>query len=488
MTPADQIPPYSEKAEQAAIGCMLMEPERVIPLAMNQMQLAADCFYVPIHEEIVAAIFEIYSDRGAVDQLILEEWFKTENKKSAVDAGLVLSSCVDEALTTAHAQHYLDIVRQTYIRRRTIEEARNTEREAHNQEDGEELIKTVPGKFLSIIRDVVHVEENIDVMTRLCDRWRIAKDGGEKAVGLPLPWPLLNELLCGLEPGLTILAARPSVGKTTIEDELSCYLASTGVPVGRVTLDSSREQLFSRSIARKARVSLPKMKFGFARESQLQKANDAKDVLAKYPMHINDTDRDWQAIATWARMMKKRHGIKLLTLDYIQLVNTPELKQQQFNQVARVTHVSTSCKQLAAELGIPVLVLSQLSRGVEKDNREPRLSDLRDSGAIEQDAEKVIFAYWDVKERKDMEEMHPGATKTLRPTWLDVLKNKDGETGRLAYWMRPAYFLFEEIARDYQGGFANKPDEEAPPRNEPESEHHQEIDGLTPGDFDHDNG
>jgi replicative DNA helicase len=439
-----RVPPYSEEAEKAALGSMLMDAVRVMPLAMN-LKIKPVAFYVPAHAEIFEAALGLHTAGKPVDVLTVEEDLKHTGKLEKVGGSQYLQGLVDATPTSAHAEYYLNIIRQKGLLRAEISLHTELIGECFQEEDGDSHVRQVPARFAEIIEGVTREVSNIETMNKLVDRWREAKLHNKPAIGLTLPWTKLTELLCGLETGVTILAGRPSQGKTTIEDEVSVWNAADGIPVARVTLDSSRDELLGRTLCRKAGVSLPKLKFGFAGESQLAKIEEVKEVIADYPMWINDTDRDWRSICTWARLMKAKHDIQLLTVDYLQLISAPEMGRSEWDANARITYVSGQLKKLSFELGIPVLVLSQLNRAVEKDGREPKLSDLRDSGAIEQDASKVLFVYRDEDKVKEMEKNDPKATKHRRPMWVDVLKHKDGVTGKLPYWMYPPYFRFVEI-------------------------------------------
>jgi replicative DNA helicase len=442
--------PHSDEAERAAIGCMLLDCWTAVPLALAQVKLTPKAFWNEKNRKIIEAIFDVFAAGRAVDAVTVTEALAREGDTEE-DIGAYLDGCVDAAVSATHAVYYFDIVRQKEILRQEIELCREIAGEAFEQERGDQHLKTVTERFAQIT-DLVNPEQsNKDVMECQVQKWRDAKEGVRPASGLPLPWRLLNELLCGLEEGLTILAARPSMGKTTIEDEVCCALAQEKIPVARVTLDSSRRELLARAMCRKAGVSMPKLKFGYAGGSQLARIEEARETLAEYPMWINDVDRDWRQISSWARMMKMRYGVRLLTVDYIQLIGASEMGKKEWDNNTRVSFVSGALKKLSLELEIPVLVLSQLSRAPAKDDREPRLDDLRDSGAIEQDAAKVIFVYRDETTAKAWEEKQPGATKHRRPMWIDVLKHKEGELGRLPYVMYPPYFRFAEV-EDFELG------------------------------------
>ena len=452
--------PFSAEAESAALGAMMLEPYRVIPIAQNRMRISVDSFWIEKHKKIYAAILEVWGAGKGVDTVSVGECLVLAGALDQAGGRDALNDLVNTPVPVAHAEYHLDIVKQKEILRKEIAICREIEDEAFQAERGDQHIKTVPARFVGVLDVSEEEESNIQVMDRKIAQWEeAAKEGGKPAIGLDLPWALLTELLCGLEPGLTILAGRPSAGKTTLEDMISCWVARDRKAVLRVTLDSTRDELLSRAICRIAGVSLPKLKFGFAGkcERQMDAVRSARNVIADWPMFINDADRDWRMISSWIRTMAMKHEPALITLDYVQLVGAAEMGRHEWDANARTCYISGQLKKLSLDLRIPVLVLSQLSRAIEKDDREPKLSDLRDSGAIEQDAAKVIFVYKDAKRCEEMEEERLGATKHLRPIWVDVLKHKDGETGKIPMWMRPPYFRLDELAEGE--GFYTLPNE-----------------------------
>ena len=447
----ERIPPFDDEAEAAALGALLLECQRIVPIA-QRLGVTPATFFSPSHSIVYQAILGVVEEGRMADVLTVGEWLTRNEKMGLAGGPAALDQLVDKCATVEHAGFYLDIIRQKEILRDLVQFCRETERESYQVDRGDTLVSQTADKISALVeRETPQEETNGALMQKSIDRWHDAKEGIAPAIGLTLPWENLTELLCGLEPGLTILAGRPSMGKTTLEDCICTQLASEGITVGRVSLDSSRQALLDRAMCRKAGVSLPKLKFGYATEAQLAQCEEARKTLETYPMHINDRDTDINVIAPWARMMVARYNMKLLTIDYLQIVMASTMGRQQWDAVARVTYVSGTLKRLGFELGIPILALSQLSRANTKDGkpRAPQLSDLRDSGAIEQDAEKVAFVYRDEKLCKEMEENEPGSTKHLRPSWVDCLKHKDGETGKIAFWMRPPYFRFDETDPDF---------------------------------------
>jgi replicative DNA helicase len=458
--------PYSLDAERGVLGACLVDGMRLVPVCRRLFGQSASAFYSPEHREVWKAILDVDDAGRPVDLLTVTQRLRATERLEHAGGEMGVEALIDASPVAAHGEWYADTVRQKWIARREVELCTVTMREAMTVEDAEGHVRRVQQAFAELCGDVRPAElSNREIMAQSEEAWRKAKAGDTSAaMGLPLPWDEFNAVLCGLEVGLTVVAGRPSAGKTTFEDETCCALASAGLGVARVTLDSTRKELLERAMARKGGVSLPKLKRGFARENQLLAVHEAADVLGEYPMWINDVDTDIRVIAGWIRQMKVLHDIQLFTVDYIQLINASNMGRSEWDSNARVAYVSGVLKKLSLELGIPGMVLSQLSRGSDKDTRSPKLSDLRDSGAIEQDASKVIFLYQDADKHKQMEERAPGATKHKRPVWFDLQKNKNGETGKNAFWMLPSYFRFEEAEIDAKGNeFC---DDTAPPDDE----------------------
>lgn len=454
---SDRIPPWSEEAERGSLGAILLEGMRLIPVALRLLGSRGDAFYLPAHRLIWEAMVAIAGrdSGGGVDILTVCEEMRRCGKLDEAGGTRLLENLVDSTPTAAHGEYYLDIVRQKHILRRTIEICRQVEFEAYQQERGDTFLKSVSPRFIEIVSDVSREPTNIEVMKKRVAEFRaakVARENGEtvRSMGLETPWPILTEMLGGLEPGMTIVAGRPSAGKTTFESQIRTHIASLGIPVCAVSLDSPREELLDRDLARKSGVSLPKAKQGFAKESQLASMDEAADLLGPYPMEITTRDRDIRTICTWIRAQKMTRDVKLATVDYVRLVQASEMGTKEHDATARVSLVSGRLKSLSIELGIPIILLVQLNREFAKGDKPPQLSDLSDSGSLEQDASKVIFLHIDQKARKAMEDAEVGATKHKRPVWVDVAKNKNGETGPLSFWMLPPYFRFD-LCNDGRG-------------------------------------
>ena len=438
--------PYSEEAERGALGSCLLEPLRLMPVAQARFGITEDYFYVPAHKAIWEALVEMERDQAPIDILTVSDRLRSNGKLERIGGETALDRLIDETPTASHGEYYLDIVRKKYELRAVIAACREGEQDAREDIAAPVVIASMQERFAKIGNGPVDEEKNDAVMAGILQSWRDASDGKKPAIGIETPWQQVTRTMCGLDEGLIIVAGRPSAGKTTLEDAIAHHAAQMGIGVARATLDSTRKQLLARSICRSAGISMPKMKFGFGTKAQHAAALAAASDISELPLFFNDRDTDIAQICAWARYMKRKNDIGLLTVDYIQLIGAACMGRQEWDAVARVTFVSRTLKALGYELKIPVLVLSQLSRLMEQENREPKLSDLRDSGAIEQDANKVVFVYVDQKKRKEMEGERRGATKHKRPVWVNVMKQKDGETGAIPMWLYPPYFRFAECA------------------------------------------
>ncbi len=421
------------EAEQAALGGVLLDAVPVMDYALNSQKITADSFSARAHQLIFETAKKMISEGALVDALTLAGRMESAGTLESIGGRQYLSSLIDAIPTPAHAPFYFDIVRQKHILRRIIEKCEELKNEAKTADRGDEILQTVPARFAEIIEEVSKKRTTKQVVDEVIQRWRTAHDE-KKFSGLPTPWESLNALTCGLQPGIYILAARPSQGKTTVEDQLSEFLAGQGIPVARATLDMTLERLFARTISRKAGVSLPKLNSGHAGENQLSKAAEAAELIQEYPMQMTDELFDLDALVTWVRAMKIKHDIQLFTLDYVQNVEVANIERG-MNENQILTKISRAFKKLALQLKIPIMLLSQLNRNSDKDDRIPSLADLRGSGSLEQDANLVILLYRDKKEPDHGDK---------RPQWMDVAKNQDGQTRTVPFFFWPNYFRFDE--------------------------------------------
>lgn len=361
-----------------------------------------------------------------------------------------LESAVERSLP-AHGGYYAECLRERWYSRKTLDSVVQAEDKllgVGGAWDTDAVINTLLSD-VSTLGDFVRGTSRptpSQVRASIVDKWEAAARGEADARGLPWPMESMNVLTCGIYPGLNVIAARPSVGKTTFEGMVSRYLYSLGKRGVRVCLDMTEEMLLSRDICAIAGESMNKFRSGYMTPSDATKVRAVEKMMECWD-EVVVLERSSEGIVAQLRALAAKKPLDFVTLDYVQLVDVGSRD----NDNARISKVCAQLKTFSVNTGVPIILLSQLSREVEKDNRTPQLSDLRDSGAIEQDASTVVFLYIEptigkawanrcgLKEAKEL---------PIRPVMWDLLKNQQGRVGRIALRMHAKYFLFEEAAAE----------------------------------------
>ncbi|MDH3379951.1 MAG: replicative DNA helicase [Gammaproteobacteria bacterium] len=437
-----RLVPWSDDAEKGSLGAMILDPLRLIPAAMSVMGLEPYAFYDRKHQIVCDSLFRMMGEKHAViDILTLSEELQRRDEIDQIGGAGYLDMLVDSVPTVAHGEYYLNIVRQKYILREIVSVSRGiVEQAMGDTEDGDKFLVQVPARYAEIIGKVNREPSNAEVLENTVSRWRelsASRESGDiQVIGLPLPWNDLNEWTCGLQPGLNIIAGRPGAGKTTLEQNICVYLADLGIPTARATLDLNQRRVLARMVSQKASVSLPKLNAGFAGQVDLNSVDEAKQIISQYPMYIKEAATDLRSLVTWVRMLKMQRDIQLATFDFIQLIRVSHTGTKSWDDYRTISYVSQSLKELSFELRIPIIALSQLNRENDRSNRSPKLSDMRGSGSLEQDASVVIFSY----PEKKMENQDDHS----RAHWVELAKQQDGRIGSMPMWMRPHYFRFDE--------------------------------------------
>lgn len=465
-------PPHSVEAEKAVLGSALMDCYRVIPLMRGTYKLKPEMFFVEHHRKLCAFLYEEFEAGRLIDLLVISQTLRDRGMIDQVGGNRYLEELVDAVGTSAHAEYYCEIVRSKFLIREVVRCSQELIAEAYFCEQGDKLVLLGSEAFSLMVSDVTRERSNEELIGELQAGWQAAHDAFYNhkpvpMVGLSAPWEDVDELIGGYEPGLHLLAGRPSAGKTSLEGSIASYWCSEGIPVARATLDISRKRLLMRDACRMAGVSAPKLKHGFATKADLARINEAKKIIGTWPMHITEL-REIGAICSYFRAQKMRNKIRAATLDHATL---PEIASagKGWDIRRQVKYITSTLKACALELDIPILLLSQLSRGIEKDSkkpRPPRLSDLKESGSLEEDATTVTFVY----KTCDEDELRT-ETKQRRPVIMEIAKHQDGETGFLEFWLRPAYFRFDR-ARPM---FADPPPDSPIDPNRPEPLKQREL-------------
>lgn len=443
LTKADRLPPHSIDAEQAVLGCCLIDPEP--SLAVCQDLDPAEIFYDLRHRTIFEAIRGMVQERGFTDLVTLVSRLKDAGELEAVGGMSYLSALQDIVPIASLIGHYLTIVKEKSEHRRVLRACSAAVAAIHEPECN--LGRVIEGLDSAITRSAVGTSGErrlmrpvADIARHVMDRWDRKIAGG--MIGLPTGYPDLDRIIQGLEPGkMIVVAARPSQGKTALSINIASNIVRNNIPVGILSLEMTDSGLLERMMSAYARINSHRpQEWG---EVQIDLAFKSAAWASKLPLYIDDQGGiNVVQLRSKARKMKRQHGIQLLVIDYLQMLHNATDKGE--NREQEIAQVSNACKGLAKELDIPVIVVSQLNRETDKDKiRKPRLSDLRGSGSIEQDCDIALLIY-----AREQELSH----NPDDPVKLHILvaKNRDGPVGEvpLLFVKQHQIFLTPEITHE----------------------------------------
>ncbi|MDK2886520.1 MAG: replicative helicase [Thermosipho sp. (in: thermotogales)] len=444
-----RTPPHNIEAEQAVIGSILIDPEAI----ENVISIVrSEDFYDNRHVEIFKAIEELYDENIPIDVISICDRLKTKGKLEMVGGELYVAQLADGVPTSAHAETYAQIVRDKSILRSLISAASRVVEEAMTDSDVDEILDNAERVIFEIaesktsktyqpLNTILHeVFENLESL-----RDKMKKGTSSLITGIPTGYRLLDELTSGFHKSdLIIVAARPSVGKTAFALNIARNMAiKADVPVGIFSLEMSREQLAQRLLGMEALIELQKIRRGHLTDEEWQKLLHATGKLYKANIIVDDeANLDPRSLRAKARRMKKEYGVEAIFIDYLQLMSIRSFRE---NRQQEISEISRSLKLLARELDVAIIALSQLSRAVEqREDKRPRLSDLRESGSIEQDADMVLFLYREEYYKKE---------KTVEPHETEIIigKQRNGPIGTIKLIFDPHFTAFFDVDV-YHGG------------------------------------
>ncbi|OGY98604.1 MAG: replicative DNA helicase [Candidatus Liptonbacteria bacterium RIFCSPHIGHO2_01_FULL_57_28] len=439
-----KVPPQNVDAEQSVLGSLLIDPNAMVKVLDI---LAPEDFYNPVHGKVYATILALYEKRQPVDVMSVTTALKEKDELKSVGGSAYLADLTNRVTTASHVEHYAQLVKDKKTLRELIKtSAEVTEEAFSNAEDVEALLDGIEQKILNISqKSTKHSFTHIkDELKGAYERMEHLNAGGGALRGVPTGFPKLDTILSGLQKSdLIILGARPSIGKTTFALDIARNVALRfKQPVGLFSIEMAREQVVDRIIAAEAGVSLWKLRTGRVNEDvDFQMIQGALDRLTGAELFIDDTpSQNILQMRSMARRLQIEHGLGLIVVDYLQLITPRSTKSD--NVVQQVTEISRGLKTLARELHVPVLALSQLSREVDKLERTPKLSDLRESGSIEQDADVVMFLS---REKKDPSQMDMGGGEPPSVVHLHVAKHRNGPLGNVDFQFDQDLVTFRSI-------------------------------------------
>jgi len=444
-----RVPPQSPEAEQSVLGSLMLDRDAIIKIADI---LTPDDFYEHRHSQIFQSMIDLYEDRSSIDILTVSSRLEDQKQMEQIGGTTYLTSLVNAVPSAMHVVHYANIVRRKGTLRKLIHAANEIGELGFREEEDLDLLldqaeqklfgvsqKYLKQNFVSLDTVLHETFERIDELHRERGKLR----------GLSSGFGDLDKLLGGLQRSdLIIIAARPSMGKTTFALDIARHLGvKQKVPVGIFSLEMSKDQLVDRLLSSEAEVSLWKMRTGQLSDqgqyNDFERIGHAMGRLSEAPIYIDDSaSSSIMEIRTKARRLRAEHDLGLVMVDYLQLMEGHGRSQD--NRVQEISEISRALKSLARELNVPVVALSQLSRKVEDRRPQiPQLSDLRESGSIEQDADVVMFIY--------REEVYRGKDSS-KPNTAEIMikKHRNGPIGNIELFFDHDKVSFRNLQQDHR--------------------------------------
>ncbi len=441
--PAGKIPPQNLDAEKSLLGAVLIDEETLADISEH---VTTKDFYEKRHAIIYAAMMRLYERHKPVDLLTLTEELKRKKEIEIIGGSAYLTDLTNYVPTSAHAEAYAELVAQKAIRRRLIKASGEISELGYDEDTTtQELLEKAEAELFSVSdqslkQDLVSIES---ILTESFDRMEELHRNKGTLRGVRTGYRDLDNMTAGLQRSdLIILAARPSMGKTTLVTNLAYNVATVAKqPVLFFSLEMSKEQLVDRMLADASGVDAWNIRTGNLSDDDFSKLSEAMGEMAEAPIFIDDTPGlSVLEMRTKARRAAHEQPLGLVIIDYLQLMQGSG--RSDGNRVQEVSEISRGLKLIARELNVPVIALSQLSRSVESRSPQiPQLSDLRESGSIEQDADIVMFIY--------REAYYNPETERENITDLIIAKHRNGPTGKIELYFHPERLRFMSLDRKH---------------------------------------
>ena len=445
----DRLPPHSIEAEKCVLGCIMLSPNDCLGECIQKFSDGPEVFYDLKHRTIYELLVEMYDRKDAIDIVTLQQQLKDRQQLEAVGGLAYLSSLPDGVPSAGNLEYYVDILRDKFLLRRMLQTCADVASRVYEDEgDVDKLVDEVERDILRIgesrvesanstMKDLVH--KAITTIEQYHQRQGML-------TGIGTGFTDLDKMTSGLHQGeMIVIAARPSMGKTSLAMNIAEHVAvDLALPVGVFSLEMTAESLVLRMLCSRSRVNLRNIREGFLAERDFPKLTGAAGKLASAPLYIDDTaGLSILQLRAKARRLSQQFSVKLFVVDYLQLVHSTARRAE--NRQQEIADISSGIKALAKELKVPVIVLSQLNRELEREkNRKPRLSDLRESGAIEQDADVVALLY---KPSSGDDDEAGVPEQDAAPVNLLIAKQRNGPTGDVNLTFLRSYTRFESAAK-----------------------------------------
>ncbi len=436
---AERLPPQNIEAEQSVLGSLLIDPDAIVTVGSF---LRPEDFYRETHGMIYAAIRALNERHIAADFVTVVDQLERSGELETVGGASYLSSLINAVPTSVHVEHYARIIERQSTMRRLISAAGQIAALAYEDQGeadqvvdrAEQLLFEVSQRRIS--RELVHIKE---LIADYYDHVEFMLEHPGESLGLPVGFADLDRLLGGLQKSdLVIVAARPSMGKSSLAITMAVNAATkSNAVIAMFTLEMSGEQVAQRMLQGRAGIPSDKLRKGNISELEWDHFTKASADLSEVQIFIDDTPSPSPTeIRTKARRLMAEKGLDLIIVDYLQLMQASDRRSE--NRVQEISYITRALKGVARDLNVPVIALSQLSRAVEsRENKMPVLSDLRESGSIEQDADIVMFIY--------REAMYDEHTERGQITDLRIAKHRNGPTGQVQLYFDPGTARFSDL-------------------------------------------
>ena len=450
----DRLPPHSPEAEQGVLGCVLLLPNECMAQCIEKFKDGPEVFYDLRHQTIFTAIAEMYDAREAIDVITLQQRLKDKQLLEEVGGIAYLSALPDAVPSAANLSYYLDIVQEKYLLRRMIHVCTGIVGRVYDYEGEVDALMDEAERDIFRISEArvqtttTTIKQLVNNAITTIEQFH-ARQG--QLSGIATGFTDLDKMTNGLHPGeMVVIAARPSLGKTSLAMNIAEHAAvDNKLPVGVFSLEMTAESLVLRTLCSRARVNLRSIRDGFLAEQDFVKLTTAAGLLSRSPLFIDDTSGlSILQLRAKARRLQQQFGVKLFVIDYLQLLHSTARRVD--NRQQEIADISSGIKALAKELRVPIIVLSQLNRDFERDkSRKPNLADLRESGAIEQDADLVGLLYRadpeDPTKRRESDD--DAVNLDVVPINLLVAKQRNGPTGDIHLIFQRSLTRFENAAK-----------------------------------------
>lgn len=434
-----RVPPHSVEAEQAVLSGVYLRPDLLHEIVD---QISESDFYLPAHRIIFGAFLDLYGRGVAVDEVTVFDWLNDHGQLENVGGAVYLAELSHAVVSGANAAHWARIVRDKSMQRALIDASAEIIANCYDSS------RDVPALLDESERAIFSISERANSKTfsssgelvrSVFEALEARYLNKNATTGVPTGYMGLDRLTAGLQPSdLIIIAARPSMGKTAFALNLALRSAlSAGVTVAIFSLEMSKESLMDRMLCSWGRVDLSRVRKGYLDDEDWSKLSTAADTLARAKIFIDDTAAlSPLALRARCRRLKAEHGLDLVMVDYLQLMHSSRNDSRELE----ISDISRNLKALAKELKVPVIALSQLNRKLEeRTDKRPVLSDLRESGAIEQDADLIMFIHREDAYNKKADKPKTGIAEII------IGKHRNGPTGVVQLYYRPQYTAFDDI-------------------------------------------